>query len=212
MLYVGEGPRGNCAACSTLCRLSVTSPTTHKRTGPLWCWFPGGLVYVLGPCGSLQQTLQWVWEFLPLTPQPPQVLSVRGLRLYFPAGALGCGSVSLPSCSPQFICTEVWDPRSASHCLAGSPLRPAAHLCPSCHLGECFFFNSLIVGLPYSLIFWQFWLFIVFKFVVLLLVVRGGTVCLPTHPSWMKVPLPILNWVLCLPGVELHKSFIYFAN
>ena len=38
--------------------------------------------------------------------------------------------------------------------------------------------------LPYSLIFCQFWLFLVFKFVVvLLLVVRGGTVCLPTPLS-----------------------------
>ena len=26
--------------------------------------------------------------------------------------------------------------------------------------GECFFFNSLVVKLPYSLIFWQFWLFL----------------------------------------------------
>ena len=57
MLYVGEGPRGNCAACSTLCRLSVTSPATHKQTGPFWCWFPGGRMYILGPRGSLQRTL-----------------------------------------------------------------------------------------------------------------------------------------------------------
>ena len=30
-------------------------------------------------------------------------------------------------------------------------------------LGECFFFISLVVRLPYSLIFCQFWLFFVFK-------------------------------------------------
>ena len=30
---------------------------------------------------------------------------------------------------------------------------------PPTGLDECFFFNSLIVGLPYNLIFWQFWLF-----------------------------------------------------
>ena len=47
-------------------------------------------MYILGPCGSLQQTLLWGWEFLLLMPQPPRVFSVRGLRLYFPsAGALG---------------------------------------------------------------------------------------------------------------------------
>ena len=55
-------------------------------------------------------------------------------------------------------------------------------------LDECFFFNSLVVRLSYSLIFCQFWLFFVFKFVVvLLLVVGGGTVCLPTPPSWLEV-------------------------
>ena len=29
-----------------------------------------GFVYILGPCGSLQQTLVCAWEFL-LPPQPP---------------------------------------------------------------------------------------------------------------------------------------------
>ena len=36
-----------------------------------------GFVYVLGLCVSLQRTLLWGWEFLPLWPQPPQVFSVR---------------------------------------------------------------------------------------------------------------------------------------
>ena len=40
-LYVGEGPRGNSAACSALSPLSVTSPTTHKQIWHFWCWFPG---------------------------------------------------------------------------------------------------------------------------------------------------------------------------
>ena len=34
---------------------------------------------------------------------------------------------------------------------------------PPTGLDECFFFISLVVGLPYSSIFWQFWLFFVFK-------------------------------------------------
>ena len=60
----------------------------------------------------------------------------------------------------------------------------AAHLTG---LDECFFFKSLAFGLPYSLIFWQFWLFFVFKFVVVvLLIVRGGRVYLPTLPSWLE--------------------------
>ena len=42
---------------------------------------------------------------------------------------------------------------------------------PPTSLDECFFFNSLVVRLPCSLIFWQFWLFSVFKLVVILLLV-----------------------------------------
>ena len=53
-----------------------------------------GFVYVLGPCGSLQWTFLWGWEFLPLPPQPSQVFSISSLRLCFPAlepwGCLVC--------------------------------------------------------------------------------------------------------------------------
>ena len=71
----------------------------------------------------------------------------------------------LPCCK----CSPPWLPMSAPHT----------------SLDECFFFNSLVVGLPYSSIFCQFWLFFVFKFVVvLLLVVRGGKVYLPMPPLW----------------------------
>ena len=55
---------------------------------------------------------------------------------------------------------------------------------PPADLDECFFFNSLVVRLPYSSISCQFWLFLVFTFVVVLLVLQGGTVCLPVPPSW----------------------------
>ena len=72
---------------------------------------------------------------------------------------------------------------------------------PPTGLDECFFFISLFVGLPHSLIFCQFWLFFVFKFVVHLLVVQGGTVCLPMPPSWLVVKirgsqLLIERWLL----------------
>ena len=54
---------------------------------------------------------------------------------------------------------------------------------PPTSLSKCYFFNSLVVGLTYSSIFWQFWLFFVFKFVVLLLVVWRGKVYLSTYAS-----------------------------
>ena len=49
--------------------------------------------------------------------------------------------------------------------LCTSPFHPPV-FAPPTSLDECFFFNSLVVGLLYSSIFWQFWLFFVFKFVV----------------------------------------------
>ena len=81
----------------------------------------GEFVYVLRPCGSLQRTLLWGWEFLPLPPKPPQVFSVRGFETLFP-------------------CTGTLSSISA----------------PPTGLGECFFI-SLVVRLPCSSIFCQFW-------------------------------------------------------
>ena len=112
---------------------------------------PGGwFVYILGPCGSYQRTLLWGWEFLPMLPQPPQVFSIWGLRLYFPTLEPWIAwSVSLSSSSSRFIAY------STSCCLAGqmqpclprttlhhltesairhlamSPVHLAACLCPS---------------------------------------------------------------------------------
>ena len=87
-------------------------------------------------------------------------------------------------------------PQSSSHlgCESSLPWLPVS--APSTGLDGCFF-NSLIVGLPYSLIFCQFWLFFVFKFVVLVLVVWGGTVCLPMPPSWLEVMNLFLICTFC---------------
>ena len=52
-----------------------------------------------------------------------------------------------------------------------APALPQVISSPPNGLDECFFFNSLVVGLPNSLIFCQFWLFFVFKFVVVLLLI-----------------------------------------
>ena len=82
---------------------------------------------------------------------------------------------------------------SSSSCLAMSPLCPGC-LFPPPSLNECFFYNSLVVRLPYSSIFWQFCYYFL-KFVVFLLVVWGGKVYLPMPPSWSEVGnvfLPLL--------------------
>ena len=95
---------------------------------------------------------------------------------------------------------------------------------PPAGLDECFLFNSLVVGLPYSSVFCQFWLFFVFKFVVVLLSVVRGSKALSTHlllhPGWKSLidscihtdrddaltQLPVLG-----NGTFLVPSFQYFS-
>ena len=157
----------------------------------------GSFMYFLGPCGSRQWTLLWGWEFLPL-PQSPQVFSGRGFEALFPqTTTLGHWICLVPQLFLLVYLHENVGPPIPQAAALPSP--PAATLLqvlsmglpistPPTSLDECFFFNSLVVGLPYGLIFFQFWLFIFFKFVVLLLlVVWGGTVCLLTPPSWPGV-------------------------
>ena len=148
----------------------------------------GGLVHALGPCGSLQQPLLWGWEFLLLLPQLLWVFSIRGLRLYFPEPWVS-GLLRSPLFVPVYICTNVGQQSLAVTTLWGllaaawpAPLHNPPPLWvlqpPPCHescaprlpvsapptgLDECVFFISLVVGLPYSSIFSQFWLFFVFK-------------------------------------------------
>ena len=130
----------------------------------------GRFAYVLGPCGSLQGTLLWGWEFLPLPPQPPR--GFQSVVWGFISPALepwGC-VVCFPLCSSWFISAWMWDhpvrnllPRFALFSTnVLSPLCPAVGLRPSYQSDECVFFSSLIVRLPYSSIFCQFWLFFCF--------------------------------------------------
>ena len=144
----GWGLRGNNADCSALCQLSVTSSATHKQNGPSADSWMGGFVYVLGPCGFLQWTLLWGWGFSHHL-SPHRFFQSKDLRLYFPAlEPWVVPSVSLHSCSSQFICTHMCDhllcqpppclPWSSGHCLATSPLCPVARLCPSSQPGWMF--------------------------------------------------------------------------
>ena len=111
-------------------------------------------------------------EFLLLLHQPPQVFSISGLRLYFSTLELwvvqsvtrstSCcltGQLQLGHPAPQSA-TSLGPPAAALPHLLSAPL-PVSTPPPS--LDECFFFISFVVGLPYSSIFCQFWLFFVFK-------------------------------------------------
>ena len=169
----GRDLRGNNATCSALSWFSVTSLLPASKLGPSGADSQvSGFVYVLGPFGSLQWTLLWGLEFLPLL-QPQRVFQSEVLRLYFPALETWVAwSVSLSSCSFLFIHMQMWD---CPVCQLQLPT-PVLQLLP-CHesslpwlpvsapptsLDECFFFTSLVVRLPYSSIFWQFLLFFCF--------------------------------------------------
>ena len=184
-LYVEEGLRGSNGACFTLCQIPVTPSATHNQLGPSGADSRvAGLVHALGPCGSLQRTFLWGWEFFLLLPQSPQVFSIRGLRLYFSTLEPWVAKLARsPAVPPGLSIRECGAAGSASHHIVGSTSYslacpapqstpslglPATALpqflsAPPTGLDECFFCISLVVRLPYSSIFCHFWLFFVFK-------------------------------------------------
>ena len=121
---------------------------------------------------------------------PPRFLQSEVFEALFPhTGTWGCAVCFTPQ---LFLLvyphTNVGQPSlHAATSTVWSSLLWLPVFAPPSSLNECFFFNSLVVGLPYSSIFWQFWLFFGFKFVVLLFIVLGGKVYLPTPPSWPEV-------------------------
>ena len=144
----------------------------------------GGFAYVLRPCGPFKQTLLRDWQFLP----PPQLLMVFTARSFHALiswhwnpglRGLACGwDVSLYGYPSQFLSAtrECGTACSAScHCLTATttPRPPSLPQLPitasPTHLNEYFFSKSLVVRLPYSSIFWQFWLYFVLRLVVILL-------------------------------------------
>ena len=121
------------------------------------------------------------------------------LRLYFPSTETWVvRSVSLPSCSSQFISTQMWDHQLCQP-LPHPPGPPATALPRILSALAAHLYASYWSGWMFLLYLLGYWTSIqfdllsvlvafVFKFVViLLLVVRGGTVYLPTPPSWPEV-------------------------
>ena len=107
-------------------------------------------------------------------PIPMGVFSERFEALFPCAGALGCKvCFAPPPFLPVYLCANA----GLQGLLAASWPAPFHNL-PPCRessppwlpvsspptgLGECFFFISLVVGLPYGSMFCQFWLVFVFK-------------------------------------------------
>ena len=97
-------------------------------------------------------------------------------------------------------------------CCESSP-PPLPVSAPPTGLDECFFFISLVVGLPYIQFDFLSVLVVVFLLivVVLLLVVGGGTLCLPMPPSWPNAPKFLISTnpsdFYSLPSLFLSLSY-----
>ena len=98
---------------------------------------------------------------------PYSTLQLKVLSLYI-------HSQPAPSC-----------PHSLPPWLRSSLLTQLPISAPPTGLGECFF-NSLVFRVPCSLLFWQFWLFIVLKLVIILLLVLQEVKCfyVQLHLGW----------------------------
>ena len=174
---MGRGPIGSNGACSILCRFLVTPSSTHNQIGPLWCCFLSGWACVCARPLWVSPTNSPVrLGVSPAAASTPTGVLNQWFEALFPrAGALGCEVCGwvyqlLPHCQLQLCPPHSTIHRltgSASHCLA-HPNPPTAALpqvlstqlpisAPPTSLDECFFFISLVIRLPYSLIFCQFW-------------------------------------------------------
>ena len=154
----------------------------------------GGFAYVPGPCGSFKQTPLRDQQFLPL-PHPPMVFTARSYEALFSwpwnpglRGLAGhAGMARSPGVPPSLYPPQVnVGPPIPQAVSTAALLQPPHHIlaAPFTCLDECFFFKSLVVRLPYSLVFWQFWLYFVLRLVVILpMVLQGGKACLPMPPS-----------------------------
>ena len=124
------------------------------------------------------------------------------LRVYFPAQESWVAqSVSLPSCSPGLSTHKCGTARSSSRRLPTHPLHPS---CASPPLLPVWMNVSSLTPWLLDLHIVQFSVssdFSVFKFVVVfLLVVQGGTVCLPMPSSW-----PEVSWLFKMgPGGNVY--------
>ena len=162
MLCGGEGSRREqCQLLDSWLAFILTSPATHKQIGPFWCWFLGGWVCVCSRTLWVSPTNSPVSLGVSSAASTPTgFFQSQVLRLYFPTlEPWVAWSVSLPSCSFQFICVQIWDLQVCQP-LPGPVLQLPISSSPT-GLDECFFFNYLVVRLSNSSVFWQFSLFLV---------------------------------------------------
>ena len=139
----------------------------------------------------------------------PHYPQSRGFEALFPhAGTLGCAVCLAPQLFlPVYLHANVGPPSLKSTTSLGPPATALLRVlsiqvpisAPSINLDGCFFFNSLVVGLPNSCIFWQFWLFFVFKLIVLILLCEEAKcIYLHLHLGQKSSESASLDWIIFL--------------
>ena len=116
-----------------------------------------------------------------------------------------------PRCPSWFTCTQMWDHLVNQQLLCCKSSMPQLPISASpTILDECFFFNSLVVGLPYSSIFWQFWLFLFLNLLLSFfwLCKEAQCVYLPLHLGWKSSHL---CKELCSILLNRDLSFFFFS-
>ena len=143
--------------------LDFSHSLRYPQTGPLWCWFPSGWACARSRPRWVSPTTSPVrLEVSPAaTSTPTGVFNQRFEALFPRCRTLGCVvyfflqvylhmNVGLPNLQAT---------ASSGHLAATLPQVHFIRLpisTPPTYMNECFFFNSLVVGLPYSSIFCQF--------------------------------------------------------
>ena len=157
----GKGLRGNNATCLALVPLLVSSLVTHRQIVPFWCWFLGGWVCVCS------RTL-WVSPMnspmrLRVSPSSATPINFYCQRFWGSLSSLwnpGSRGLSHSLVVPVYPHTNVGPPTPPADALRQVLSTWLPGSAPPTGLDECFFFNSLVIRLPYSSIFCHFWLFL----------------------------------------------------
>ena len=218
----GSGREG-AMVLAPLCRISVTPSLPTIKVGP------SGADSQVGRWSYARSRPLWVSPInstvrlgaSPAAASTPTGVFTQRFEALFPrTGVLGCVvCFAPPPFLPVYLCMNVsswgllaavWPApfhnpppcwvRQPPPCRESSlPQLPVS--APPTGMDECFFFTSLVVGLPYSSIFFQFWLFFVFK-----LLLSFFWLCEEAQCIYLRLHLGWKSWKL------IFKKYMEYSS
>ena len=218
----GRDQRGNNTVCSTLTPLSVTSPTSHKIIVPFqvlpWCSLLGGLSFVHSRTLWAPPTETPVRLGVPPTATTPtDFYSQRFWGFVFPCwNPELCGKINSLLFLPFYLPVNVGlpSPPDTPCCVSSPPQLPTST--PPTGLDECFFSNSLVIGLSYTLIFRQFWLFLFLNWLLSFFWLYKETkhiyLCLHLGQKPLNILLFVYPFYYSLTFRLIHWRILYMNN